>query len=72
MGRATASLSPAEGVALLKKIEKAKREPDPSVVKFTELYDQKTLSPGKEAVAQYKKFTRIFTDLGLDYPTWHH
>jgi len=30
----------------------------------------KTLRPGPEITAQYKKFTRIFMDLGLDHPTW--
>ena len=72
MARATASLSPREGVDLLQKIEKAKREPDPPSASFRELYDQKTLSPVQEAVDHYKKFTRIFKDLGLDYPTWNH
>jgi methylamine--corrinoid protein Co-methyltransferase len=70
MGRATAGLSPSEGVALLRKIDMAKREPDPTSASFNELYDRKTLRPAKEAVDHYKKFTRIFKDLGLEYPTW--
>jgi len=72
MGRAAAGLSPQEGVDLLKEIEKMKREPDPAPVPLDDLYDKKTLRPVQEAVDQYKKFTRIFKDLGLDYPTWNH
>jgi methylamine--corrinoid protein Co-methyltransferase len=72
MARAAAGLSPQEGVDLLNEIAKAKREPDPAPVKLDELYDPNTLRPVKEAVDQYRKFTRIFGDLGLDYPTWHH
>ena len=37
---------------------------------MNELYDMETLRPGEEILEQYRKFTRIFKDLGLDYPTW--
>ena len=33
------------------------------------LYDVKSLRPKQELVDQYRKFTRIFKNLGLDYPT---
>ena len=37
---------------------------------FNKLYDANTLTPGPEVTAHYRKFTRIFKDLGFDYPTW--
>jgi methylamine--corrinoid protein Co-methyltransferase len=70
MARAAARLTPSEGVALLRKINRAERDPSPPAASFGSLYDAKTLRPGPEAVAHYRKFTRIFRDLGLDYPTW--
>jgi hypothetical protein len=70
MARAAATLSPKEGVEMIKKINKAQREPNPPVLSLSKLYDLKTLRPGPELVAHYRRFTRIFRDLGLDYPTW--
>lgn len=72
MARAAAALSPKEGAEMVKKINAAKREPDPPPVPFRQLYDAKSLSPCQELVDHYRKFTRIFQDLGLDYPTWVH
>jgi methylamine--corrinoid protein Co-methyltransferase len=70
MARAAARLAPREGVEIIRKINRAERDPSPPAASFGDLYDRKTLRPGPEAVAHYKKFTRIFRDLGLDYPTW--
>jgi hypothetical protein len=72
LGRATAGLTPGEGVDLLNKIARAKREPDPEPVPLSALYDSQTLRPVPAAMDHYRKFTRIFRDLGLDYPTWNH
>ncbi|MCP5057287.1 MAG: monomethylamine:corrinoid methyltransferase [bacterium] len=72
MARAAAGLSPKEGVELLKRINAAEKSPDPSPMHFSKLYDPKTLNPAPELVEHYRKFTRIFQDLGLDYPTWTH
>jgi methylamine--corrinoid protein Co-methyltransferase len=72
IARAAATLTPKEGVEIIKKIKAAKREPAPPAVALDELYDMKTLRPKKELVEHYRKFTRIFRDLGLDYPTWHY
>jgi methylamine--corrinoid protein Co-methyltransferase len=70
--RAATRLTPAEGVEIIKKIYAAERtEPRPPV-RLEELYDLTTLQPKQELVDQYKKFTRIFQDLGLDHPTWNH
>jgi hypothetical protein len=70
MGRAVAGLSPKEGVELLKKINAAEKNADPPPVSFSKLYDPKTLRPAQELVDHYRKFTKIFQDLGLEYPTW--
>jgi methylamine--corrinoid protein Co-methyltransferase len=70
VARAAATLKPQEGVEIIKKIIAAKREPTPPPMPLDKLYDMKTVRPKPELVAQYRKFTRIFRDLGLDYPTW--
>ena len=70
MARAAAGLSPQEGVAILRKINAAERDPSPPAMSFSKLYDTQTLRPCQELVDQYRKFTRIFRDLGLEYPTW--
>jgi hypothetical protein len=70
MARAAAGLSVSDGVAMIKKIAKRKREPNPGYTPLNELYDMETLRPKKEILEHYRKFTRIFKDLGLDYPTW--
>jgi methylamine--corrinoid protein Co-methyltransferase len=71
IARAAARLSPREGVEIIKKINAAERQPDPPAVSLDKLYDLTTLRPRQELVDQYRKFTRIFRDLGLDYPTWN-
>jgi hypothetical protein len=72
IARAAARLSPREGVEMIKKINRAEREPDPPPVSLDKLYDLKTLRPSQEFTDHYRKFTRIFRDLGLDHPTWEH
>jgi methylamine--corrinoid protein Co-methyltransferase len=70
IARAAAQLTPKEGVEIIKKINAAPREAAPAAVSLDKLYDMKSLRPKQELVDQYRKFTRIFKDLGLDYPTW--
>jgi methylamine--corrinoid protein Co-methyltransferase len=72
MARASATLTPKEGFDLIQKIYAAERTPAPEPATLEQLYDLKTLSPKRELIDQYQKFTRIFQDLGLDYPTWNH
>jgi hypothetical protein len=60
------------GGPIIKKIHRAEREPNPPAAPLEKLYDLKTLRPNLEFVDHYRKFTRIFRDLGLDYPTWDH
>ncbi len=72
IARAAARLTPEEGVEIIEKINRAEREPAPAPVSLHKLYDLKTLRPQQELLDQYRKFTRIFRDLGLDYPTWDH
>ncbi|HJO23077.1 MAG: monomethylamine:corrinoid methyltransferase [Myxococcota bacterium] len=71
IARAAAHLTPKEGAEMIKKITATEREPAPPAVPLHEVYDLKTMRPKQEIVDHYKKFTRIFMDLGLDYPTWH-
>jgi len=68
--RAAAGIKVSDGVAMIKKIAKKYKEPKHAPIPLKELYDLKTLRPTKEFLDQYKKFTRIFKDMGLDYPTW--
>jgi hypothetical protein len=70
VARAAAGLSPEEGAEIIRKINAAEREPARGPGRLDELYDLTTLRPRPELVDQYRKFTRIFRDLGLDYPTW--
>jgi methylamine--corrinoid protein Co-methyltransferase len=72
MSRAATRLTPKEGVELMKKINRAERDPTPPSVPLHKLYDLKTMRPNQDIIDHYKKFTRIFMDLGLDYPTWHY
>jgi hypothetical protein len=72
IARAAATLTPEEGVAIIKKINAAERAPAPPPTTLDKLYDMTTLTPRQELVDQYRKFTRIFKDLGLDHPTWDH
>lgn len=68
--RAAAGIKVSDGVAMIKEIAKKYKEPKHAPIPLKELYDLKTLRPSKEFLDQYKKFTRIFKDMGLDYPTW--
>jgi methylamine--corrinoid protein Co-methyltransferase len=70
IARAAARLSPREGIEMIKKINAAEREPSPPPQALDKLYDMKTLRPNQELRDHYRKFTRIFRDLGLDYPSW--
>jgi methylamine--corrinoid protein Co-methyltransferase len=70
VSRAAARLTPAEGAEIIKKIRAIEYEPTPPPLPLDKLYDMTTLQPKPEIVDQYRKFTRIFGDLGLDYPTW--
>jgi methylamine--corrinoid protein Co-methyltransferase len=71
IARAAATLTAEEGVEIIKKIKAAERQPTPPPVSLDKLYDMSTLRPSEELVDQYRKFTRIFSDWGLDYPTWN-
>jgi hypothetical protein len=68
--RAAAGIKVSDGVAMIKEIAKKYKEPKHMPIPLKELYDLKTLRPSKEFLDQYKKFTKIFKDMGLDYPTW--
>jgi methylamine--corrinoid protein Co-methyltransferase len=68
--RAAAGIKVSDGVAMIKEIAKKYKEPKHMPIPLSELYDLKTLRPTKEFLDQYKKFTKIFKDMGLDYPTW--
>jgi len=70
IARAAATLTPEEGVEIIKKIRAIEHEAAPAPLPLGKLYDMATLQPRQELVDQYRKFTRIFRDLGLDYPTW--
>ena len=72
--RAAAGIEVSDGIAIIKKIldkcdnfmEEPKKVPAP----LNKMYDLKTLRYTKKSLAQYKKFTKIFRAMGLDYPTW--
>jgi len=68
--RAAAGIKVSDGIAIIKEIAKKYKEPKHAPIPLKELYDLKTLRPTKEFLDQYKKFTKIFKDMGLDYPTW--
>ena len=74
--RAATRLTPREGVELIRTItgRLSGKDPEPGAIDLplTEIYDLKTLRPKPVMLEHYRKFTRIFRDLGLDYPTWHH
>lgn len=70
IARAAAELTPEEGFEIMTAISAAEREPDPKPMRLDELYDLTTLRPREELVDQYRRFTRIFGELGLDHPTW--
>ena len=68
--RAAAGVKVSDGIAIIKKIAKKCNEPKHEPVPITELYDLKTMQPNDEYLDHYKKFTKIFKDMGLDYPAW--
>jgi hypothetical protein len=70
MARAAAGLEVSDGIAMIKKIAKKEREPNPPKARLNDLYDLETLRPREEYLDQYRKFTKIFKDMGLEYPTW--
>ena len=70
LSRAAAGLSPRDGIEIIKKANAAERAPAPPPAGIEKLYDMTTLRPIPEFVDHYKKFTRIFKEWGLDYPTW--
>jgi methylamine--corrinoid protein Co-methyltransferase len=70
IARAAARMKVSDGIAIIKEIMKKPKAPKPAPFTLSHIYDMKTLRPGKELTAQYGKFTKIFKDMGLDYPTW--
>jgi len=70
LSRAAAGLSPREGIEIIKKANAAECDPAPPTARIDKLYDMATLRPIPEFVDHYKKFTRIFKEWGLDYPSW--
>ena len=72
--RAAAGIKVSDGIAIIKKIldkcDKFMEEPKKVPAPLNEMYDLKTLRYSKKSLDQYKKFTKIFKDMGLDYPTW--
>jgi hypothetical protein len=70
MARAAAGLEVADGIAMIKEIAKKERNPNPPKARLNDLYDLETLRPRDEYLEHYRKFTRIFKDMGLEYPTW--
>lgn len=70
LSRAAAGLSPRDGIEIIKKANAAERAPAPPPAGIEKLYDMTALQPIPEFVEHYKRFTRIFKDWGLDYPTW--
>jgi hypothetical protein len=70
MARAAAGLEVSDGIAMIKEIAKKERTPNPPKARLNDLYDLETLRPREEYLDQYRKFTKIFKDMGLEYPTW--
>lgn len=70
VARAAARLTPQEGARIIRKIRAVEYAPAPAPLPLPKLYDMTTLSPLPELVEQYRKFTRIFREFGLDYPAW--
>ena len=70
IARAAAGIRVSDGIAIIKEIAKKYKEPKHMPIPLNELYDLKTLRPKKEFLDHYKKFTKIFRDMGLDYPAW--
>ena len=68
--RAAAGIKVSDGIAIIKEIAKVLKEPKMAPVPLSELYDLKSLRPTQKFLDHYQKFTRIFKDKGLDYPTW--
>jgi len=72
MARAAAGLDVGDGVAMIKEIARKERRPNPRKARLDDLYDLETLRPREEYIEQYRRFTRMFKEMGLDYPTWGH
>ena len=70
IARAAAGIKVSDGIAIIKEIARKYKEPKHMPTPLNELYDLKTLRPSKKFLDHYKKFTKIFKDMGLDYPTW--
>jgi methylamine--corrinoid protein Co-methyltransferase len=82
IARAAAGIKVSDGIAIMKGLAKKYKEyEEPTYMPYppsrpfgttplSELHDLKTLRPTKKYLDQYKKFTKIFKDMGLDYPTW--
>lgn len=68
--RAAAGMKVSDGIAIIKEIGKKYQGFKHTPVPLDQLYDLKTLRPGKAFLDHYKKFTRIFKDMGFSYPTW--
>jgi hypothetical protein len=68
--RAAAGIKVSDGIAIIKQIAEKCQEPKLLKTPLDELYDPKTLRASKKFLDHYRKFTKIFKDLGLDYPTW--
>jgi hypothetical protein len=70
IARAAAEIKVSDGVAIVKEIMKRPKASKPAPVPLSDLYDMKTLRPRKELIDQYRKFTKLFREMGLRYPTW--
>jgi methylamine--corrinoid protein Co-methyltransferase len=70
IARAAAGIKVSDGTAMIKEIMKRPKASKPAPVPLSDLYDMKTLRPRKELTDQYRKFTKIFREMGLRYPTW--
>ena len=68
--RAAAGINVSDGIEIIKGIASKYKEPKHMPIPIKELYDLKTLRPTKDFLDHYKKFTKIFKDMGLNYPTW--
>jgi methylamine--corrinoid protein Co-methyltransferase len=70
IARAAAGIKVSDGTAMIKEIMKRPKASKPAPALLSDLYDMKTLRPRKELIDQYRKFTKLFREMGLRYPTW--
>jgi len=69
--RAAAGIEVSDGIRIMKEISSRLKKPTEfKRIPLNELYDLATLRPTEVFLDLYRKFTRMFKDLGLDYPTW--